>query len=143
MEPAAQHNFHSRFGNTALIMDDDEGACALFARIAAECGYLTAQATNKAEFIEQYALAVPTMIILDVFLGAEDASDIFRFLRNQRYRLPVVLVTGYNPKNLDCLVADGLGKGLLIAGFVQKSSGMEDLRRLLNVYRQGPRAIPI
>jgi hypothetical protein len=58
-------------------------------------------------------------------------------LLNQRYTEPVALVSGYAVREMDSLVADALGKGILIAGLFEKSSMVTSLRKQLDVYYRG------
>lgn len=125
--------------NHVLILDDEEGSRVLLARIGEEVGYETCIASNIDELIQQFALNQPTFLILDVFLGNEKIETIFGFLRSQRYTGPVALVSGYAVREMDALVADAVGKGILIAGLFEKVSMFTTLRKQLEVYYRGAR----
>ena len=128
--------------NHVLILDDEEDARTLLSRLAAESGYAVSLASNKDEFILKFSLAKPTLLVLDVCLGLDNVETIFKFLHNQRYVEPVILVSGYAIREMDLLVASALRRGILITGLYEKSSIAITLRRQLDIYFRGRAATP-
>ncbi len=126
--------------NHALILDDEGDSRNLIARIAMDAGFEVSLASKIDEFILQFSNNRPTFLILDVFLGDEHIESVFRFLRNQRFTEPVAMVSGYAIREMDVLVADALGKGILVACLFEKASMSVSLRHLLGIYHLGVKA---
>ena len=127
--------------NYALILDDDEAACGLMARMAAAAGFDVQIAMDRPQFIEKYMYCAPTIVVLDLFLGNEDVLPVFDFLKHQLYRGPVILVTGYNLRELAEITTQARGAGLMVVGAIQKNRNFQQLQQLLGAHYIGARSI--
>ena len=68
-------------GSSILVVEDDLTALGLVADVLGRSGYVVRTATGIAEAIESIAAGAPSLVLLDIRLGAEDGLDLARRLR--------------------------------------------------------------
>ena len=119
-----------------LLLIDDEPALADFlANAARGCGFETAVTSNDAEFREQFLTSHPEMVALDLGMPGMDGVELLRFLANQEYRSPVLIVSGFDRRVLDSAFRLGEALGLTMAGPVEKPVRLENLEAVLGQLR--------
>lgn len=121
--------------NELLALDDNAEALGLFGRIADHLGYCYIGAENFPKFKTAYLHSRPSLILLDVVIGAGDCGEVIDFLARCRCVVPIVLVTGYNEDYMALL--DGRMKmaGLRLAGKVEKRRDVAQLETLMRNLR--------
>src|SRR5690348_4111103 len=125
-----------RMEQPRLLLIDDEPALAEFlANAARETGFDAIVTANDAEFREQFVAIQPEMVALDLGMPGMDGVELLRFLAEQGYRSPVLIVSGFDRRVLESAFRLGEALGLTMAGPVEKPVRLEDLETVLNQLR--------
>jgi DNA-binding NtrC family response regulator len=80
---------------TVLVIDDEAVVREGIRRVLEPEGTRVATAASGGEALRHPALATCTLAICDLMLPDLPGTDLVRALRDQRRRLPVILITGY------------------------------------------------
>ena len=72
------------------------------------------------------------MVALDLGMPGMDGVELLRFLANQDYRSPVLIVSGFDRRVLESAFRLGEALGLTMAGPLEKPVRLEELEALLN-----------
>lgn len=119
-----------------LLLIDDEPALAEFlASAAEESGFEPLVAEGDAEFREAFLETRPEMVALDLGMPGMDGVELIRFLAEQDYRAPVLIVSGFDRRVLESAFRLGEALGLTMAGPVEKPVRFEALHALLTELR--------
>lgn len=119
-----------------LLLIDDEPALAEFlANAARETGFDPIVTANDAEFRDQFVAIKPEMVALDLGMPGMDGVELLRFLAEQEYGSPVLIVSGFDRRVLESAFRLGEALGLTMAGPVEKPVRLEDLEAVLNQLR--------
>ena len=119
-----------------LLLIDDEPALADFvANAAAECGYTAQVATNDLQFRDEFLENRPNMVALDLGMPGMDGVELLRFLAEQGYASPVLIISGFDRRVLESAFRLGQALGLSMAGPLEKPVRLEELESLLNALR--------
>ena len=119
-----------------LLLIDDEPALAEFlASAARECGFEPTVTSNDAEFREKFVDSTPDMVALDLGMPGMDGVELLRFLAEQEYGSPVLIVSGFDRRVLESAFRLGEALGLTMAGPLEKPVRLEDLEAVLNQLR--------
>ena len=119
-----------------LLLIDDEPALAEFLADAARgCGFEPVVTSNDAEFREQFLVARPDMVALDLGMPGMDGVELLRFLAEQNYGSPVLIVSGFDRRVLESAFRLGEALGLTMAGPIEKPVRLEDLEAVLSQLR--------
>ena len=105
-----------------LIIDDDPGTRAMVADYFEQHDIRTAEVSGRRELHRRLAVGEPSLIILDLSLGAEDGLDLLRELRT-RSDVPVIITTGHRREEVDRVVGLELGAD----DYVIKPYGLREL----------------
>jgi len=119
-----------------LLLIDDEPALADFlASAARECGF-EPQITEKDEdFRQQFKANRPEMVALDLGMPGMDGVELIRFLAEENYTAPVLIVSGFDRRVLESAFRLGEALGLNMAGPVEKPVRLEELEATLSELR--------
>src|ERR1700730_4797670 len=79
----------------ALHVDDDAMMCDLVGRVLERLGYRAASARTGGEALRALIETPPSVILLDVNLGAESGFDLCTLLREAGATAPVAFLTGH------------------------------------------------
>jgi len=119
-----------------LLLIDDEPALADFlANAARECGFQPVVTSDDIEFRETFQSPRPEAVALDLGMHGMDGVELLRFLAEQDYRSPVLIVSGFDRRVLESAFRLGEALGLTMAGPVEKPVRLEDLEAVLNQLR--------
>ena len=119
-----------------LLLIDDEPALADFLAAAArECDFEPAIAVDEADFRRQFAESRPQMVALDLGMPEKDGVEYLRFLADEQYREPVLIISGFDRRVLDSAFRLGEALGLHMAGPVEKPARLEEIEAVLNDLR--------
>jgi DNA-binding response OmpR family regulator len=115
-----------------LLLIDDEPALADFlASAARECGFDPHITERDEDFRAQFIADRPEMVALDLGMPGMDGVELLRFLAEQNYSAPVLIVSGFDRRVLESAFRLGEALGLNMAGPVEKPVRLEDLETTL------------
>ena len=116
-----------------LLLIDDEPALAEFmASPASGCGFTPVISSEDGQFREHFMTERPDMVALDLGMPGMDGVELLRFLAEQEYRSPVLIVSGFDRRVLESAFRLGEALGLTMAGPLEKPVRLEKLEEMLN-----------
>ena len=116
-----------------LLLIDDEPALAEFlANAAVEAGFEPAITSEDKQFRDEFLAVRPDMVALDLGMPGMDGVELLRFLADQEYAAPVLIVSGFDRRVLESAFRLGEALGLNMAGPLEKPVRLEALETLLN-----------
>ena len=116
-----------------LLLIDDEPALAEFmANAATGCGFEPVVTSDDAEFRSEFVAHAPDMVALDLGMPGMDGVQLLRFLAEQDYHSPVLIVSGFDRRVLESAFRLGEALGLNMAGPLEKPVRLEQLEVMLN-----------
>jgi len=115
-----------------LLLIDDEPALAEFlANAARESGFEPIITSEDRQFRDEFLARRPNMVALDLGMPGMDGVELIRFLADQDYRSPVLIVSGFDRRVLESAFRLGEALGLNMSGPIEKPVRLEDLEALL------------
>jgi DNA-binding response OmpR family regulator len=118
-----------------LLIDDEPALAAFVANAAGLSGYSAQVATNYIEFREKFLENRPNMVALDLGMPGMDGVELLRYLAEEGYRSPVLIISGFDRRVLESAFRLGQALGLTMAGPLEKPVRLEVLEDLLNELR--------
>ena len=116
-----------------LLLIDDEPALAEFlANAARETGFEPVITSEDWQFREEFLRERPNMVALDLGMPGMDGIELLRFLAEQDFASPVLIVSGFDRRVLESAFRLGEALGLTMAGPLEKPVRLEQLETLLN-----------
>jgi DNA-binding response OmpR family regulator len=116
-----------------LLLIDDEPALAEFlANAATASGFDPIVTARDEEFQQAFIANRPEMVAIDLGMPGMDGVELTRFLAEQDYRGPVLIVSGFDRRVLESAFRLGEELGLNMVGPVEKPVRFEALEELLN-----------
>ena len=113
-----------------LLIDDEPALAEYLANAARNCGFDPIVTAHDDEFREAFIANRPEMVAIDLGMPV-DGVELTRFLAEQDYRGPVLIVSGFDRRVLDSAFRLGKALGLNMAGPVEKPVRLEELEDLL------------
>jgi DNA-binding response OmpR family regulator len=115
-----------------LLLIDDEPALAEFlANAAKACGFDPIVTARDDQFRDEFMATKPEMVALDLGMPGMDGVELTRFLADQDYRGPVLIVSGFDRRVLESAFRLGEALGLRMVGPVEKPVRFDVLEELL------------
>jgi DNA-binding response OmpR family regulator len=119
-----------------LLLIDDEPALAEFlAQAARDSGFDPVITDRDEEFRENFLARRPDMVALDLGMPGMDGVELIRFLADQTYDAPVLIVSGFDRRVLESAFRLGEALGLKMAGPIEKPVRFEVLQEVLSQLR--------
>ena len=119
-----------------LLLIDDEPALAEFlASAARECGFATTITAEDGEFRDSFLDERPEVVALDLGMPGMDGVELLRFLADQDYRAPVLIISGYDRRVIESAFRLGQALGLTMAGPLAKPVRLEQLEATLTALK--------
>jgi two-component system, OmpR family, response regulator len=91
-----------------VVVDDDPSLRQLVIGYLEDHNIPTKPASNRTELIRHLTGTVPSLIILDLWLGQDEGLDLLREIRSHS-DVPVIITTGHRPDEIDRIVGLELG----------------------------------
>ena len=119
-----------------LLLIDDEPALADFlASAAKESGFEPVITADDEEFRAAFLKQTPEMVALDLGMPGMDGVELIRFLADQGYAAPVLIVSGFDRRVLESAFRLGAALGLTMVGPVEKPVRFDALEDVLSRLR--------
>jgi DNA-binding response OmpR family regulator len=118
-----------------LLIDDEPALAAFVAKAASLCGFDPAIAEQDEQFRDSFREQRPQMVVLDLGMPGMDGVELLRFLADEEYRDPVLIISGFDRRILDSAFRLGEALGLQMVGPLEKPARLEQLEELLNQLR--------
>ena len=115
-----------------LLIDDEPALAAFLASAARECGFAPTITDNDSAFRTSFLAERPNMVALDLGMPGMDGVELLRFLADENYRAPVLIISGFDRRVLDSAFRLGQALGLSMAGPLAKPVRLELLEDMLN-----------
>ena len=120
-------------GQPRLLLIDDEPTLAEFlASAAEESGFDPVVTERDEEFRDAFLAQKPDMVALDLGMPGMDGVELIRFLADQDYAAPVLIVSGFDRRVLESAFRLGEALGLTMVGPVEKPVRFEVLEEMLS-----------
>src|SRR5260221_5707167 len=91
-----------------VVVDDDPSLRQMVIKYLEDNNVPTKSASSRTEFNRLFAGPPPSLIILDLRLGQDDGLDLLREIRSHS-DVPVIIMTGHRPDEIDRIVGLELG----------------------------------
>ena len=114
-----------------LLIDDEPALADYLANAARACGVDPIISDRDCEFRETFIATRPEMVALDLGMPV-DGIELTRFLADQKYRGPVLIVSGFDRRVLESAFRLGEALGLRMVGPIEKPVRLEVLEELLS-----------
>jgi len=115
-----------------LLIDDEPVLADFLANAARETGFEPIVTSEDQQFRDEFTAERPDMVALDLGMPGMDGVELLRFLAEQDYRSPVLIVSGFDRRVLESAFRLGEALGLNMAGPLEKPVRLEELEMLLN-----------
>ncbi|HJP67978.1 MAG TPA: response regulator [Sphingomicrobium sp.] len=113
-----------------LLIDDEPALADYLASAARTCGFEPIVTARDDEFREAFINLRPEMVALDLGMPV-DGIELTRFIADQGYRGPVLIVSGFDRRVLESAFRLGEALGLNMVGPVEKPIRLDVLEELL------------
>lgn len=111
-----------------LLLIDDEPALAEFLADAARAtGFEPVITAEDGEFRNGFRANRPDMVALDLGMPGMDGVELLRFLADEDYKAPVLIVSGFDRRVLESAFRLGEALGLVMVGPIEKPVRLEEL----------------
>ena len=123
-----------------LLIDDEPALAAFVAKAAGMCGLDPIIAEEDRQFRDLFREQRPRMVALDLGMPGMDGVELIRFLADEEFREPVLIISGFDRRVLDSAFRLGEALGLQMVGPLEKPARLEQLEEILNRVR--PTLVP-
>jgi DNA-binding response OmpR family regulator len=114
-----------------LLIDDEPVLADFLASAARESGFEPMIAERDDEFRATFLAEQPDMVALDLGMPGMDGVELIRFLADEQYAAPVLIVSGFDRRVLESAFRLGEALGLNMVGPIEKPVRFETLQTLL------------
>lgn len=114
-----------------LLIDDEPSLAEFLASAAVESGFEPVITARDDEFREAFLEQSPDMVALDLGMPGMDGVELIRFLTDQQFQGPVLIVSGFDRRVLESAFRLGEALGLTMVGPVEKPVRFEVLEQML------------
>jgi DNA-binding response OmpR family regulator len=115
-----------------LLIDDEPTLAEFLASAAEESGFDPVITERDDEFRDAFLAQTPDMVALDLGMPGMDGVELIRFLADQQYSAPVLIVSGFDRRVLESAFRLGAALGLTMVGPVEKPVRFEVLEEMLS-----------
>ena len=115
-----------------LLIDDEPALADYLANAARSCGFEPIITARDEDFREALIANRPEMVALDLGMPGMDGVELTRFLADQNYRGPVLIVSGFDRRVLESAFRLGEALGLNMVGPVEKPVRLDVLEGVLS-----------
>ncbi|MDQ3145217.1 MAG: response regulator [Pseudomonadota bacterium] len=121
-----------------LLIDDEPQLAEFVAKAADMCGYEPHIADGDDDYRARFLAERPAVTVLDLGMPGSDGVELLRFLADQGFAGPVLIISGFDRRVLESAFHLGEALGLNMAGPLEKPTRLERLEAILNELRPTP-----
>ncbi|MBA3511467.1 response regulator [Sphingomonas sp.] len=110
-----------------LLVDDEPMLADFVASAARESGYDAILTSDDEQFRAEFIAARPDMVALDLGMPGMDGVELLRFLADQQFQSPVLIISGFDRRVLESAFRLGEAHGLTMVGPLEKPVRLDDL----------------
>lgn len=114
-----------------LVIDDEPALAEFIASAARECGFEPVLTSDDREFRDRFLAERPDVVALDLGMPGMDGVELLRFLADENFEAPVLIISGFDRRVLDSAFRLGEALGLSMAGPLEKPVRLQELEELL------------
>ena len=118
-----------------LLIDDEPALAAYLAEAARLSGYKPLVAIDDQDFKARLVAERPQMVALDLGMPGMDGVELLRFLADERFAFPVLIISGFDRRVLESAFRLGEALGLQMVGPLEKPTRLDDIADILNALR--------
>ncbi len=118
-----------------LLVDDEPALADYLANAARHCGFEPILTSDERAFRDSFGDIRPDVVALDLGMPGMDGVELLRFLADQDYRAPVLIVSGFDRRVLESAFRLGEALGLTMAGPLEKPVRLDELESCLTELR--------
>src|SRR3954454_857130 len=115
-----------------LLIDDEPALADYLAKAAQACGFDPIVTAEDQQFRDALVANRPEMVALDLGMPGMDGVELTRFLAEQDYRGPVLIVSGFDRRAREFAFRLGEALGLSMVGPVEEPVRFDVLEELLS-----------
>lgn len=115
-----------------LLIDDEPTLAEFLASAAEESGFEPIITEQDEQFRQAFLAERPDMVALDLGMPGMDGVELIRFLADQNYDAPVLIVSGFDRRVLESAIRLGEALGLTMVGPIEKPVRFEVLEETLS-----------
>jgi DNA-binding response OmpR family regulator len=115
-----------------LVIDDEPALAEFIASAARECDIEPVLTSNDDQFRREFQSLRPEMVALDLQMPGKDGVELLRFLAEEKFAAPVLIVSGFDRRVLESAFRLGEVLGLNMVGPIEKPVRLDQLESLLN-----------
>ena len=115
-----------------LLIDDEPTLAEFLASAATESGFEPVIPEQDEQFRQAFLADRPDMVALDLGMPGMDGVELIRFLADQNYDAPVLIVSGFDRRVLESAIRLGEALGLKMVGPIEKPVRFEVLEDTLS-----------
>ncbi len=121
-----------------LLIDDEPQLAAFLASAARMCGFEPITTQQDEDFRARLIADTPQMVALDLGMPGMDGVELLRFLAEQNYRGPVLIISGFDRRVLESAFRLGEALGLRMVGPLEKPARLDALEAILKQQLASP-----
>lgn len=114
-----------------LVIDDEPKLGEYLAAIARDSGFAPEVTTEDQDFRDRFLARRPELVALDLGMPGMDGVELLRFLAEQHFTAPVLIVSGFDRRVLESAFRLGKALGLNMAGPIEKPMRADVLEQTL------------
>lgn len=121
-----------------LLIDDEPQLAAFVASAAKMCGFDPITTDRDDDFRARLIDDAPQMVALDLGMPGMDGVELLRFLADQNYTGPVLIISGFDRRVLESAFRLGEALGLRMVGPLEKPARLDALEAILKQQLASP-----
>jgi DNA-binding response OmpR family regulator len=121
-----------------LLIDDEPQLAAFVASAAKMCGFDPITTDRDEDFRARLIDDAPQMVALDLGMPGMDGVELLRFLADQNYTGPVLIISGFDRRVLESAFRLGEALGLRMVGPLEKPARLDALEAILKQQLASP-----
>ena len=114
-----------------LLIDDEPQLAAFVANAARMCGFDPISTDRDDDFRGRFVDDRPEMVALDLGMPGMDGVELLRFLADQGFGGPVLIISGFDRRVLESAFRLGEALGLKMVGPLEKPARLDALEVIL------------